>query len=186
MVNTGIVVTKTLAKGSVSFGYGVASLFEPGWRKTARRKKQHQAQIAVVEKGERETADQRVGTRRMLKERIKVEKVEFQARRVDIAKEEPTHNIAREMKVDQEINQRAKDMEEFLQRRDREQAEKDREKKEKADREEKERQRFVGERRNAAEKFWMDKSKEVRRGALSGPLALPHAQLTPNIVFAVP
>lgn len=98
IVKTGIQVGTVMAKGTLTLGVGVASLFEPGWRKTARRKKQHQTHIAMVEKAEREGVDARSGTRRQLKERIKVEKIEFKKQRVTIAREEPTAEIAREVR----------------------------------------------------------------------------------------
>jgi hypothetical protein len=59
----------------------------------------------------------------MLKTKIKVEEIKTKEARVEIAETEPTAAIARELKVDQEVTQRAKDMEAFLARRAKEVAE---------------------------------------------------------------
>ncbi|GMH74188.1 hypothetical protein TL16_g06397 [Triparma laevis f. inornata] len=123
-------------------------------------KKSHQKKIALAEKAERDIIDNRSGVRRQLKEHLKVEKTIVTVQRKAIALEEPTHGKAKELKVEQEVTERAKEMEEFLQRRDREQAEKDREKREKLDREEKEKNKIISEEK---EKEYHNDAMEVRR-----------------------
>jgi hypothetical protein len=58
-----------------------------------------------------------------------------------IKEKEPTASIARDLKVDEKISQRAKDIEEFLARRQREAEEKDRLKAEKFAKEQAEKDR---------------------------------------------
>ena len=141
---------------------GFASVLEPSWRKAARQYKSHSMKISKIEKEERDAIDMRKRTRTQLKKKIIVEAAEYKVAREAIKEKEPTAVIARELKVDEEISQRAKDIEAFLERRRREAEEADREKLEKIRREEDEKARALKERRDFAEKYWSSKSVEYR------------------------
>ncbi len=157
--------TRFARLGTVAVGSGIVNLFEPGWRKTARRKLQNIKEINSIETQEQTAIDSRIATRQLLKQKIKVEEVQTKVDRTEIAETEPTAVIARELKIDQEVEQRAKDMEEFLARREREVKEKARVDAEKKAAEEEEERKKIQERRDFAQAFWKDKEREYHDDA---------------------
>ena len=110
-------IGKAIGKELVSLGGEVGGMFEPGFRKAAKNKKLNMARIAREDKETTRNATIIKQTRASLKELQAVELVKRAVNVEQIREGQPTAEITHKLKVDQEADERATEMEAFLTRR---------------------------------------------------------------------